>query len=86
MGAKKLSPSDKAAIIIATLGEDLAPKVFASLGVEDSAKIGRSLRGLGSIELQDIEVVLNEFLQLLQSPNKAKSLDVRSFMQNLQAK
>ncbi|RZA17599.1 MAG: hypothetical protein EOP10_22455 [Proteobacteria bacterium] len=86
MGAKKLSPSDKAAIIIATLGEDLAPQVFASLGVEDSAKIGRSLRGLGSIDLQEIEVVLNEFLLLLQSPNKAKSLDVQTFMKNLQAK
>lgn len=82
MGAKKYSPSDKAAIIVAALGEDLAPSVFAQLGVEDSAKIGRSLRSLGAVELKEIDEVLTEFLAILQSP-KARGLDVQSFLKGL---
>ena len=79
MGAKKYSPSDKAAIIVAALGEDVAPSVFAQLGVEDSAKIGRSLRSLGAVELQEIDEVLIEFLTILQTP-KARGVDVKSFL------
>ena len=85
MGAKKYSPADKAAIIVAALGEELAPQIFAKLGVEDSTKIGHSLRSLGALELKDIDEVLTEFLTILQSP-KARVLDVKSFLSGLETK
>lgn len=85
MGAKKFSPTDKAAIIVAALGEELAPGVFAQLGIEDSAKIGRSLRNLGMIDQSEIDDVLKEFLSLLQSP-KARGIDVKTFLNGLQGK
>lgn len=85
MGAKKFSPSDKAAIIVASLGEDLAPEVFKQLGLEDSAKIGRSLRTLGLVDQKDIDEVLTEFLSLLESP-RARGIDVKSFLKGLHAK
>jgi flagellar motor switch protein FliG len=83
MAVKKLSPSDKAAVILATLGEGIAPQLVAGLGHEEGKRIIRSLQSLRTLDLEAVEGVLEEFLQLLQSP-KSKSLDVRAFTRSLQ--
>lgn len=85
MGAKKLSPSDKAAIIVASLGEDLAPEVFRQLGSEDSVKIARSLKHMGMVDQKDIDEVLKEFLAVLESP-RARGVDVGTFLERLKSK
>ncbi|MBC7660811.1 MAG: hypothetical protein H7249_14030 [Chitinophagaceae bacterium] len=85
MGAKKFSPAEKAAIIVASLGEELAPQVFGQLQKEDAGKIGRSMQTLGRLELTEIESVLNEFLTILQSPT-IKTLDAKSFIDKMSKK
>jgi len=85
MGAKKFSPAEKAAIIVASLGEDLAPQVFKSMARDEVGKIGRSLSNLGRLELGEIEEVLGEFLEILNSP-KVKFLDAKSFVEKMSKK
>lgn len=85
MGAKKFSSAEKAAIIVASLGEDLAPKIFSQMNSDEIGKIGRSLQNLGRLELSEIEETLSEFLALLQSP-KSKALDAQSFIERMSKK
>jgi flagellar motor switch protein FliG len=85
MGAKKFSSAEKAAIIVASLGEDLAPKIFSQMNSDEIGKIGRSLKNLGRLELSEIEETLSEFLSLLQSP-KSQALDAQSFIDKMAKK
>ena len=85
MVAKKFSATEKAAIIVASLGEDLAPQVFGKMNHEEVGKIGRSMRSLGRLELAEIEHVLTEFLQILQSP-QTKTIDAKSFIERMSKK
>ena len=79
---KNFSPAQKAAIIMASLGEDLAPSVFRALNKDDAAKIARSLQNMGRLEFTDIEGVLKEFIDLLQAP-ASKILDGRDFLKKM---
>ncbi len=85
MGAKKFSPVEKAAIIVASLGEDLAPQVFRQMKSDELGKIARSLNNLGRLELAEIEEVLSEFLEILKSP-KVKFLDAKAFVDRMATK
>ncbi len=85
MGAKKYSPSDKAAILMTALGEDLAPELFSRVGKDDATKIARALKNLGAVEHAEVELVLREFLVLLQSP-KVRNIDPATFLNALKTK
>ncbi len=82
MASKTFSPAQKAAIIVATLGEELAPQVFAQLPKTEAGRIASSLKGLGRLELSEIEGVLTEFLGILQKPSN-RMLDGQAFLRKM---
>jgi flagellar motor switch protein FliG len=57
----KLSGSQKTAILLLTLGDEFAGKVFSRLGRREIAKISKAMAEMESIPKETIEAVLREF-------------------------
>jgi flagellar motor switch protein FliG len=68
MSAKKLSGSDKAAVLLLALGDDLASQILGQLDPRDVKPIVSALSRLGRVDEEQARAVLEEFQQLLTRP------------------
>lgn len=59
--ARKLTGPDKTAILLMTLGEDMAAEVMRNLDPKDIRKIGGMIARLTDVPEEDVAVVLQEF-------------------------
>jgi flagellar motor switch protein FliG len=78
----KLTGSQKTAVLLLTLGDDFAGKVFSRLERREIAKISKAMAEMESIPRETVEAVLKEFNQaltygqemLLAGPDEVKRL------------
>jgi flagellar motor switch protein FliG len=68
MNASQLSPAEKTAILMITLGEDIAADLFRQMDPDDARKVGAALSRIGKVDPTTVEVVMAEFHQILTSP------------------
>jgi flagellar motor switch protein FliG len=57
----ELSASDKAAVIIYTLGEEAASQVMKYMEHDDVRELSKSMTGMESISSKDVDVIVDEF-------------------------
>ncbi|HET9237448.1 MAG TPA: flagellar motor switch protein FliG [Oligoflexus sp.] len=81
MAARKFNPSQKAAILMLSLGEDLAAEIFRSMSESEVRSVGTALKQLGRVEQVDIDAVVNEFLTVLNTKTTGLSKDTAAFAQ-----
>lgn len=81
MPAKRLEPAEKVAILLIALGEDIAAEVFQSLDPSEVRRIGAAMGQLGRIEQSTIDIVINEFLGLLNAKSQNLSTSGIDFAQ-----
>lgn len=74
MPAKSLTPDEKAALVILSLGEELATQIFSKLERAEAQRIAMRLQQLGRVDQTQVDAALKEFLELLHTP-KSKRLD-----------
>lgn len=68
MSAKKLSGSDKAAVLLLALGDDLASQILGQLAPGEAKRIVNALSRIGRVDEEEARAVLEEFQRLLTSP------------------
>jgi flagellar motor switch protein FliG len=68
MSAKKLSGSDKAAVLLLALGDDLASQILGQLAPREVKRIVNALSRIGRVDEEAARAVLEEFQGLLTRP------------------
>ncbi len=79
MSAHSLSSAEKAAILLISLGEEVASEVFRRLPQSDVKKIGSALGRMSSVDQATVDIVLNEFLGLLNTKRSMLAKDGVAF-------
>ncbi|MFW7382207.1 MAG: flagellar motor switch protein FliG [Oligoflexus sp.] len=64
---RRYSPAEKTAILMVALGEDLASEVFRQMEESEVRRVGAALSGLGRIDQDAIDLVIEEFHEILES-------------------
>ncbi|SMF48003.1 flagellar motor switch protein FliG [Pseudobacteriovorax antillogorgiicola] len=67
MNATQLSATEKTAILMLALGEDIAAEIFRHMEANDVKKVGAALSRVGRVNQDTMDIVLNEFHQILKS-------------------
>ena len=75
-----LSGSDKASVLLMSLGEELAGEVMKHLSSSELQNLGRIMGGLGDVAPVQIEKVLNVFMGMMQDKGIA-SIDKDGYME-----
>ena len=57
------SGTEKAAVLLLSLGEENAAQVLKHMGPKEVQKIGLAMASLKNVEKESVEVVLDEFLE-----------------------
>lgn len=70
MSAKKLSGSDKAAVLLLALGDDLASQILGQLDPREVKRIVSALSRIGRVDEEEARAVLEEFQRLLMRPTQ----------------
>ncbi|MBM4333049.1 MAG: flagellar motor switch protein FliG [Deltaproteobacteria bacterium] len=88
MGTERISGPQKAAILLYSLGEDLASAIVRSLDEEEIKKIGTSMAKISSISPKTAESIFSEFHQLASSgrPIQLGADGKNQFIKNLFSK
>jgi len=60
-------PTDRAAVLLLSLGEDDAAEILKHLGPKEVQRIGSAMTRLKNITRDQVEIVLNNFFELVQS-------------------
>jgi flagellar motor switch protein FliG len=81
MAAHKFNPSQKAAILLLSLGEELAAEIFRNMDESEVRRVGSALKQLGKVEQADIDAVVNEFLTVLNTQRTGLNKDTAAFAQ-----
>lgn len=81
MSAPKYSPTQKAAILLLSLGEELAADIFRNMNEEEVRTVALALKQLGKVEQADLDAVLDEFLQILNTKTTCINQDTAAFAQ-----
>jgi flagellar motor switch protein FliG len=81
MAARKFNPSQKAAILLLSLGEELAAEIFRGMNEHEVRTVGSALKQLGKVEQADIDAVVNEFLTILNTKTTGLHKDTAEFAQ-----
>jgi len=81
MAARKFNPSQKAAILLLSLGEELAAEIFRGMNESEVRTVGSALKQLGKVEQADINAVVNEFLTILNASTSGMNKDTAAFAQ-----
>lgn len=81
MSALKLAPAEKVAILLMALGEDIAAEVFQNLDPVEVRRIGAAMSQLGRIEQSTIDIVIHEFLGLLNTKSSTLGTNGVDFAQ-----
>ncbi|MBR9805044.1 flagellar motor switch protein FliG [bacterium] len=61
-----IAPIDKAAILLMSVGEKEAATVLKHLGPKEVQRIGTAMAGLGDVRRDQVDTVLDEFLEAVQ--------------------
>ncbi|WP_240125294.1 flagellar motor switch protein FliG [Thermomonas alba] len=75
MAETELSGVQRAAILLLSLGEQQAAEVLKHLNAKEVQKLGLAMTSVGSVSQEDIEKVVDEFIQTLERPNLAAGAD-----------
>lgn len=81
MAARKFNPSQKAAILLLSLGEELAAEIFRGMDETEVRSVGGALKQLGKVEQAEIDAVVNEFLSVLNTKTTGLNRDTAAFAQ-----
>ncbi len=81
MSALKLDSAEKVAILLLALGEDIAAEVFQNLHPIEVRRIGAAMSHLGRIEQTTIDIVIHEFLGLLNTKSSTLGTNGIDFAQ-----
>ena len=64
---RKLSGPERAAVLLVTLGEDLAAKVLANLDEREIQNLGNYMSALGDVDLETMDSINKDFYNMVQS-------------------
>lgn len=67
MSIKKLSPTEKAAILLLGFGEEISGEIFKELSPQEIKKIGATMNRMTKLNEQLVDEVMLEFYELLQT-------------------
>jgi len=81
VSALKLSPTEKVAILLMALGEDIAGEVFRNLHESEVRRIGVALGRLGRVDQATVDIVIQEFLAILNTKTTGLHQDGVTFAQ-----
>ncbi|VAW72079.1 Flagellar motor switch protein FliG [hydrothermal vent metagenome] len=63
--SNKLSGTERAAVLLMSLGDDMAADVLKLMGPKEVQKIGGAMASMSSITKQEVTTVLDEFVQVV---------------------
>ena len=66
MTANTYSGTEKAAVLMLAFGEEVAGELFSYLDEYEIKRIGSAMSRLGRLEEEDVEEIMEGFLQILQ--------------------
>ncbi len=66
-GSDKFSSVQKAAVVLASMGEQFTAEIFRQLDEEEIKRVGVAMSNLGHLPAEDAEELLKEFLEKLKS-------------------
>lgn len=81
MAESKLSPSEKVAVLIMAMGEEIAADIFKNMSMEEVRRIGSAMSRMGRIEQATIDLVMQEFVTLLHTKPSSVHTDGVGFAQ-----
>jgi len=81
MAVRSYNPTQKAAILLLALGEELAAEIFRSMNESEVRSVGSALRQLGKVEQTDMDQVVQEFLGILNTKTTGIDKDTAGFAQ-----
>ena len=64
---RKLTGPEKAAVLLMTLGEEVAAKVLANLDDREIQNIGNYMSALGDIDRSDMDSINKDFYDMVES-------------------
>ena len=64
---RKLSGPERAAVLLVTLGEDLAAKVLANLDEREIQNLGNYMSALGDVDLETMDSINKDFYSMVES-------------------
>jgi flagellar motor switch protein FliG len=79
---REISPVEKAAILMMTLGEDTSAEVLKHMGPREVQKIGHMMSQLADVTKPEVEMVLNEFVEGI-SNHTSLGVGNESFIKNM---
>lgn len=79
--ARKFTPTQKAAILLLSLGEELAAEIFRGMSETEVRSVGSALKQLGKVEQAEVDAVVKEFLTVLNTKATGLSADTAAFAQ-----
>lgn len=83
MPAKTLTPDEKAALVILSLGEEIAAQIFSKLERAEAQRIAVRLHQLGRVDKDQVDAALKEFLEILHAPKSARLDDPQDLAKRL---
>jgi flagellar motor switch protein FliG len=77
-----LSGVQRAAVVLLSLGEQQAAEVLKHMGAKEVQKLGVAMTSVGGVSRQEVEKVIDEFVNTLEQPNIGSGADeyVRSVL------
>lgn len=81
---KKLSSTEKAALILLALGEDLAAQIIGAMNREDVAQVARALQKTERVDQKILDQVLVDFYDEIQKLQKNPVKNPAQFMSSLE--
>ena len=67
MNSKRLSATEKTAVILMALGEEVAAEIFKNMNENEIRRISGAISRLGRVEQSVVDAVMEEFHQLLET-------------------
>ncbi|NRA68757.1 MAG: hypothetical protein HRU19_30015 [Pseudobacteriovorax sp.] len=65
MNLNQLTNTDKVAIVLLALGEELASEIFRRMSQDEVKRVGAAMSRLGRINQEQVNIVMTEFKQLI---------------------
>jgi flagellar motor switch protein FliG len=81
MANRSYNSTQKAAILLLALGEELAAEIFRSMNESEVRSVGSALKQLGKVEQADMDHVVQEFLGILDTKTTGINKDTAAFAQ-----
>ncbi|MFO7734955.1 MAG: flagellar motor switch protein FliG [bacterium] len=79
---KKLTPMEKASILLMVMGDEVAPEIIKKLSDRDLRKIGQVTVELGDVGPEEVETAIRDFLQEAQIAGRS-IMDSENFLRSV---